>query len=692
MNKAHSPINWENYPNETTPINESNLNKMDRAIGIIDDRVIEQETKKLSKADASSDIVNVEYDKDTSVFQFTKRNGEIVEVDVSSVVDSELSYTSTNPVQNKVVTREVRRLSEEIVDLENGTYKEELLTWESGYFDVSGEETNDGNYRKTPFIDATILFGKEIVGTFTELRVGRYNADKQIIDYRGFGNGGFISNLNGEVFIRFTTLANETFQLYNVEQYESLKSIRKNMDFRVDVENPHYFIDGIVGSNPKAFYRFDSITYCYNGNVVTKPFSDMDVDTHGYYYTEYDFSKTKGVYMVQKALSEYNQLAINPITNKFELLRSDVVTDKTIICIDRNTHRVSGRLVDLYHKEQFDDMLNAQNTIPNDVIEQLNAKEETLYSQFDDNNFVFGYCSDVHTFGFEKGVETDLTTLALNRFDKHIDFDCIINTGDSVLSDTAYANDGSAYIALKKSVFKTDRNKTLYCEGNHDRNIYDPVMPIKDFVNLMYRTIKKDSNVHFGKSNGAYYYKDFPKHKIRVVVLTLYDVNGSGYNGKAGYKQDQMDWLVNTALQVSEDYHIIVATHSAPIELQDNDLGLNSNVLVGILESFVNGTSTTINSSANTTEYTPYTITTNFTRKGNLIGLFSGHTHVDDLQKVNGVNYLCIECGYVEARDLSNREGFTYSAIAFDVVIVDTDNRIVSLKRVGYGNDRSFTY
>ena len=92
MNKAHSPINWENYPKETTPINEENLNKMDRAIGIIDDRVIEHEHNKLSKTDASSDIVNVEYNKDTSVFKFTKRNGDYVSVDVSSVVVRE-GYT-----------------------------------------------------------------------------------------------------------------------------------------------------------------------------------------------------------------------------------------------------------------------------------------------------------------------------------------------------------------------------------------------------------------------------------------------------------------------------------------------------------------------------------------------------------------------------------------------------------------------
>lgn len=92
MNKAHSPINWENYPKETTPINEENLNKMDRALGIIDDRVIEHEYNKLSKTDASSDIVNVEYDKDTSVFKFAKRNGDVVKADVSSVVVRE-GYT-----------------------------------------------------------------------------------------------------------------------------------------------------------------------------------------------------------------------------------------------------------------------------------------------------------------------------------------------------------------------------------------------------------------------------------------------------------------------------------------------------------------------------------------------------------------------------------------------------------------------
>lgn len=75
-----------------------------------------------------------------------------------------------------------------------------------------------------------------------------------------------------------------------------------------------------------------------------------------------------------------------------------------------------------------------------------------------------------------------------------------------------------------------------------------------------------------------------------------------------------------------------------------------------------------------------------------MIGVFTGHNHVDDYRKVNGVNYISIECGYVEAGDLNNREGFTYSAIAFDVVVINKNTRNVSLTRIGYSDNRTFTY
>ena len=46
MEKAYQKINWENYPSEKSPINESNLNKMDNALDVLDNRIIKQDTEK----------------------------------------------------------------------------------------------------------------------------------------------------------------------------------------------------------------------------------------------------------------------------------------------------------------------------------------------------------------------------------------------------------------------------------------------------------------------------------------------------------------------------------------------------------------------------------------------------------------------------------------------------------------------
>ena len=40
MQKAHSRIHWENLPSINTPLGANNLNKTDKAIDVIDDRVL----------------------------------------------------------------------------------------------------------------------------------------------------------------------------------------------------------------------------------------------------------------------------------------------------------------------------------------------------------------------------------------------------------------------------------------------------------------------------------------------------------------------------------------------------------------------------------------------------------------------------------------------------------------------------
>lgn len=75
LQKIYSRINWENYPSEVTPINESNLNRMDYAIDELDDRVITLDTTKATVMEISTLIESIDVDDATGDITITKQNG-----------------------------------------------------------------------------------------------------------------------------------------------------------------------------------------------------------------------------------------------------------------------------------------------------------------------------------------------------------------------------------------------------------------------------------------------------------------------------------------------------------------------------------------------------------------------------------------------------------------------------------------
>ena len=80
MQKSYSRINWQNYPSEETPLNESNLNRMDYAINEIDDRVISMDTGKADQATVDNLISSIAVDDSTGVITITKENGAQVQI------------------------------------------------------------------------------------------------------------------------------------------------------------------------------------------------------------------------------------------------------------------------------------------------------------------------------------------------------------------------------------------------------------------------------------------------------------------------------------------------------------------------------------------------------------------------------------------------------------------------------------
>lgn len=90
MVKAHSPINWQNSPSISTPINETNLNKMDNTIGVLDDRIIILDTTKASQADMLTAFNGIAFDKETGILILYRKNG------AQEVIDTGLSKVTVN--------------------------------------------------------------------------------------------------------------------------------------------------------------------------------------------------------------------------------------------------------------------------------------------------------------------------------------------------------------------------------------------------------------------------------------------------------------------------------------------------------------------------------------------------------------------------------------------------------------------
>ncbi len=83
MNKIYARINWENYPSDSTPLNDENLNRIDHAVNELDNRIISQDASKANKAELNNLIKDWIIDETTGIITITKVNGSKVIFDLN---------------------------------------------------------------------------------------------------------------------------------------------------------------------------------------------------------------------------------------------------------------------------------------------------------------------------------------------------------------------------------------------------------------------------------------------------------------------------------------------------------------------------------------------------------------------------------------------------------------------------------
>lgn len=460
------------------------------------------------------------------------------------------------------------------------------------------------------------------------------------------------------------------------------------------IRNPY-----CVKSYDKLFFKFDMIVFYKNGVQV-------QLDYNFLAWKEMFPNNWKG-YPTSK-MSDCVFLKNNEIfTLEVKTKKPKIITrpyfldnpEKYVLILGYDSTNQSYGPFDAQYRLLNDDSYERQRyeSLSNETLTKLYDQASPVYKILSDEHFCFAWLSDNHLYGTAGEDETDMTDLAIGEIDKTLNFNAIFNTGDSIQEREGV----SGIKSLRKIANRFDPDKLVFCEGNHDRNVVSPRLTKTEFYNVVYRQTK-NKNIVWGSKENAYYYRDFPTYKIRVIVLNVYEHmydNDKYDEGKCGYSNTQLEWLANKALQTLEDWSVIVLTHDSPIEMAYNGAANQNNAmqLVQILEAFKDGNNIAVQyTDERNSGLFSVNVTTSFSTPGTLIAVLSGHAHCDDAKKVNGINYVQIVCAYIDVvNDYSgykNRPAFSSKAYAFDIGIINTVEKSFQLKRIGYGNDRNFAY
>jgi hypothetical protein len=94
MDKAYDRTIWENQPSTNTALGATNLNKMDYAINVHDDRIIAMDTSKANQSTVNNTVQSITYNESTGVLTITKVNG------TSTNIDTKLEKLAVNFLYN----------------------------------------------------------------------------------------------------------------------------------------------------------------------------------------------------------------------------------------------------------------------------------------------------------------------------------------------------------------------------------------------------------------------------------------------------------------------------------------------------------------------------------------------------------------------------------------------------------------
>ena len=373
-----------------------------------------------------------------------------------------------------------------------------------------------------------------------------------------------------------------------------------------------------------------------------------------------------------------------------------------------------NRIIDL--EDDVADLKNittTSNGVPVYVIGEAEVVADKVLAIRNAYRFVGGAISDTHTTGSDTSATSVLHAgMGIDVVNGLTQLDLVTNFGDVMVGylDDTYKEGFKHVKSSLNSVSKAV--PYIQLQGNHDQLSADTTEEAQQKYFAYIGANNVGTVTDWDNRFRNYGYRDFDDQKMRVIYLNTADVSEVENTKDVGISSEQYSWFINTALDFSNkdnvaNWGFIVCSHH-PLNWYQLD-----NLLV-ILNAYKGKTSGSI-----TTDDT--SIAYDFTNAtAELIAHFHGHLHNFRAEKLgeNEITTITIpnacfgrnneygtnssynetvHTNFGDADENGNQRQFNKTAntaedTAFNVVVVDRQNRKIHCFNYGAGIDREILY
>lgn len=395
-------------------------------------------------------------------------------------------------------------------------------------------------------------------------------------------------------------------------------------------------------------------------------------------YTLKDRTSRIGFKYNDGTFSEYTEFQPQPL-NFFKIIIPYNAVMMYITEIDERTFTFELYSTGIVKKtmELVEKRLEVFNDYPsyyNSHIEDKITQYQNIKYYTDSDSFIF--LTDMH---FKDNAMNAVGLI--NGIAKNTDLRKVFSGGDVVY---AYGTTEECKDNAIKNIkyFNKLKDNIDFCavRGNHDFTIKHNPTDTTGYTapyDLAYNSVMSSVTDKAIKTDKLYYCLDNKAKKIRYVFVDTNDggtyLENDAWGLKYGLSENQLNWLKNIALNVEEDWSVLVVGH-IPCVVEIEGYHSNLDTLANILKDYKNKRN----------EFADY--------KGEFIAYICGHNHKDMDTLSDNTVFISTGCDACIKNDIFDRTYGTTREQLFDIFIIDKTNRKIKTIRVGSGNNRTFSY